>query len=60
MTMKPTMLAKSVKSFLAKVSVDDWKGIRRRLGSTGEGYSNLDGDPRGDWVSVPFSAQPNV
>ena len=42
---------------LAKASVDDWKGIRRRLGSTGESYSNLDNDPRGDWVSVPFSAQ---
>ncbi len=41
----------------AKVGTDDWKGIRRRLASTSEGYANLDDDPRGPWVSVPFSAQ---
>jgi adenine-specific DNA-methyltransferase len=40
----------------AKVGIDDWKGIRRRLASTGDGYSNPDGDPRGEWASVPFSA----
>lgn len=41
----------------AKAGAEEWKGIRRRLGSVGENYSNPDEDIRGDWVSVPFSAQ---
>ncbi len=33
-----------------------WKDVRNRLGDKG-GYANPDGDPRGSWRSIPFSAQ---
>lgn len=33
-----------------------WKDVRNRLGDEG-GYSNTDNDPRGQWRSIPFSAQ---
>jgi adenine-specific DNA-methyltransferase len=34
-----------------------WKDIRNRLPANQEGYSNPDGDPRGPWRSIPFTAQ---
>jgi adenine-specific DNA-methyltransferase len=41
----------------SKCSPDDWK-LRRNLLPPGEGgYSNPDNDSRGEWRSIPFSAQ---
>ncbi len=36
---------------------DTWKLHRNLLMPTDAGYSNPDGDPRGVWASIPFSAQ---
>ena len=36
---------------------DLWKIHRNLLAPTGAGYSNPDNDPRGQWASIPFSAQ---
>ena len=33
-----------------------WRDVRNALPNDGEGYSNPDGDPRGPWASVPFTA----
>ena len=43
----------------SKSDVDVWKSFRQLLGSSDEGYSNPDNDPRGVWKSIPFSAQGN-
>lgn len=40
-----------------KVGPQEWKNFRNLLPPTGRGYSNPDGDPRGPWRSIPFSAQ---
>ena len=34
-----------------------WKAVRNRLPPGRKGYSNPDRDPRGEWKSIPFSAQ---
>ena len=34
-----------------------WKDTRNLLADTDRGYSNPDDDPRGNWRSIPFSAQ---
>ncbi|HLA80054.1 MAG TPA: site-specific DNA-methyltransferase, partial [Thermoleophilia bacterium] len=34
-----------------------WKDSRNLLAPNDEGFSNPDGDPRGSWRSIPFSAQ---
>ena len=34
-----------------------WKDVRNRFPSNDAGYSNPDGDTRGPWRSIPFSAQ---
>jgi len=34
-----------------------WKDVRNRLPANDAGYSNPDGDTRGPWRSIPFSAQ---
>jgi adenine-specific DNA-methyltransferase len=36
---------------------DTWKRRRNLLLPTEDGYSNPDSDPRGEWASIPFSAQ---
>ena len=36
---------------------DVWKIHRNLLAPVGDGYSNPDNDPRGQWASIPFSAQ---
>ena len=36
---------------------DTWKRRRNLLLPTEDGYSNPDNDPRGEWASIPFSAQ---
>lgn len=41
----------------SKAAVDDWKQFRHLLEPTEDGYSNPDGDARGVWKSIPFSAQ---
>jgi len=41
----------------SKALPDTWKHRRNLLLPTQEGYSNPDGDPRGVWASIPFSAQ---
>ncbi len=41
----------------AKCAPDIWKLYRNLLDASQEGYSNPDGDPRGEWASIPFSAQ---
>jgi adenine-specific DNA-methyltransferase len=35
----------------------EWKDVRNRLGASDSGYGNPDDDPRGEWRSIPFSAQ---
>jgi len=35
----------------------EWKDIRNRLPATDAGFANPDNDPRGEWRSIPFSAQ---
>lgn len=34
-----------------------WRDVRNRLPANERGYSNPDGDARGPWRSIPFSAQ---
>jgi len=41
----------------SKALKDTWKLRRNRLTPKDEGYSNPDGDPRGVWASIPFTAQ---
>ena len=41
----------------SKALKDTWKLRRNLLSPTEEGYANPDNDPRGDWASIPFSAQ---
>lgn len=41
----------------AKVNPSTWKQYRNRLPPSEEGYSNPDDDERGEWKSIPFSAQ---
>jgi adenine-specific DNA-methyltransferase len=36
---------------------DAWKLVRNLLEPSEEGYANPDNDPRGNWKSIPFSAQ---
>jgi adenine-specific DNA-methyltransferase len=40
-----------------KMSPQAWKAIRNPLPSNLNGFSNPDGDQRGPWRSIPFSAQ---
>ena len=40
-----------------KVPPVQWKGVRNPLPPNMNGFSNPDGDPRGPWRSIPFSAQ---
>ncbi len=40
-----------------KVPAVQWKAIRNPLPPNLNGFSNPDGDPRGPWRSIPFSAQ---
>lgn len=41
----------------SKALKDTWKLRRNLLKATDAGYSNPDNDPRGEWASIPFSAQ---
>ncbi len=41
----------------SKCSPDVWKTYRNLLDPSALGYSNPDNDPKGEWTSVPFSAQ---
>jgi len=41
----------------SKSSPEYWKSVRNLLPPGENGYSNPDGDPKGPWASVPFSAQ---
>jgi adenine-specific DNA-methyltransferase len=41
----------------SKCSSDTWRLYRNLLDTDGEGYSNPDNDPLGEWKSIPFSAQ---
>lgn len=41
----------------SKALKETWKLRRNLLSPTEEGYANPDNDPRGDWASIPFSAQ---
>ena len=41
----------------AKKPAKEWKKVRNLLAPTGKGYANPDKDPRGEWKSIPFSAQ---
>ena len=41
----------------SKAHRDTWKLYRNILPTSDAGYSNPDGDPRGLWASIPFSAQ---
>lgn len=41
----------------ARCPADEWKQYRNKLPPTGKGYSNPDHDPRGEWKSIPFTAQ---
>lgn len=41
----------------AKMAPQEWKAVRNLLPPTLNGFSNPDGDPRGPWRSIPFSAQ---
>ncbi|MFZ0615897.1 MAG: site-specific DNA-methyltransferase [Chthoniobacterales bacterium] len=41
----------------AKSGSDNWKTLRNLLEPSDEGFSNPDSDPKGDWRSIPFSAQ---
>ena len=34
-----------------------WRDVRNRLPATSKGYGNPDGDTRGPWRSIPFTAQ---
>ncbi|MEE8058029.1 MAG: site-specific DNA-methyltransferase [Pseudomonadales bacterium] len=41
----------------AKSGIAKWKAQRNLLPASDEGFSNIDGDPKGPWRSIPFSAQ---
>lgn len=41
----------------ARLEAKEWKRYRNLLPPTDAGYSNPDNDPRGEWRSIPFSAQ---
>ncbi|MFC0708907.1 site-specific DNA-methyltransferase [Azorhizophilus paspali] len=41
----------------AKCGAVDWKSTRQLLPANNAGYANPDNDPRGEWRSIPFSAQ---
>jgi adenine-specific DNA-methyltransferase len=41
----------------ARCSAQEWKNYRQKLPPNDAGFSNPDGDPRGPWRSIPFSAQ---
>ena len=41
----------------AKTSSIGWKSVRNLLPPNDAGFANPDGDPRGSWRSIPFSAQ---
>ena len=41
----------------AKLGALSWKGARNTLPSNEQGFANPDGDSRGAWRSIPFSAQ---
>lgn len=41
----------------SKCAPDIWKLYRNLLEQSDGGYSNPDGDPKGEWASIPFSAQ---
>lgn len=41
----------------SKASRDAWKLTRQLLAPHSDGYANPDKDPKGEWASIPFSAQ---
>lgn len=41
----------------ARMPADAWKIHRNKLPPSGKGYGNPDHDSRGEWKSIPFSAQ---
>lgn len=41
----------------AKGGIPAWRNVRNLLPAVEDGFSNPDGDPRGDWKSIPFTAQ---
>jgi len=41
----------------SKCAPDIWKLFRNLLEQSDGGYSNPDSDPKGEWASIPFSAQ---
>ncbi|MGE0112554.1 site-specific DNA-methyltransferase [Aquabacterium sp.] len=41
----------------AKQPATQWKNVRNLLPPTDSGFANPDADPRGNWRSIPFSAQ---
>lgn len=41
----------------SKRTAVEWKTVRNTLSPNMNGFSNPDGDPRGPWRSIPFSAQ---
>lgn len=41
----------------SQLPADEWKHHRNKLPPSGKGYGNPDGDRRGEWKSIPFSAQ---
>ncbi len=41
----------------AQMPADEWKIHRNKLPPSGKGYGNPDHDSRGEWKSIPFSAQ---
>ena len=40
-----------------RIPASDWKAFRNTLPPNLNGFGNPDGDPRGPWRSIPFSAQ---
>lgn len=53
------VLSPSIDHLIAysKCSTKQWRLVRNLLEPDDEGYSNPDQDSRGDWKSIPFSAQ---
>lgn len=41
----------------SKMTAVEWKAVRNKLPPNMKGFSNPDGDLRGPWRSIPFSAQ---
>ncbi|WP_448208594.1 site-specific DNA-methyltransferase [Azospirillum sp. sgz302134] len=41
----------------APMGAQAWRDVRNKLPPTSDGYGNPDGDPRGEWRSIPFTAQ---